>query len=174
MIDAVNAFLSSILRHLAPTEGPADPQPIRPIGGLDRVPADVYAWALTGVAILSIWVSVALATIFAPDFVSGSQQEHLPLVGWLDWIWGIVATSFVMLAAVQGIRAGVAKVAPWVVLAVGVAVTWAMVALITAFAPVFVTGTDPTRIPLAALGIPILGAFPTWFICTLVRAGFEQ
>lgn len=46
-------------------------------------------------------------------------------------------------------------------------------ALVSIYAPVFVTGTDPTRIPLAALGIPIVGIFVTWFVCTLVRSAFE-
>jgi hypothetical protein len=37
-------------------------------------------WALAGVAILAIWVGVLAASIFAPDFVSGSQHDHLALV----------------------------------------------------------------------------------------------
>ena len=130
-------------------------------------------WSLTGVAIFSIWAGVVLAGIFAPDFVSGSQHEHLQLVGWGDWIWGLVATSFVVLAATKGIRAATRSLTPWIALAVGVTVVWAGVALVSALAPVWVTGTDPTTIPSAALGAPILGTFLTWFICTLVKSSFE-
>jgi hypothetical protein len=37
-------------------------------------------------------------------------------------------------------------------------------------APVFVTGSDPTRIPLASLGAGILGVVGTWFVCLFVKA----
>jgi hypothetical protein len=37
-----------------------------------------------------------------------------------------------------------------------------------------ITGTDPTTIPYAAMGAPLLGVFLTWFVCTLVKSAFEQ
>jgi hypothetical protein len=132
------------------------------------------AWVLAGFAVASIWAGVLIASSYAPDFVSGSQHEHLKLVAGLDWIWGLVATSFVVLAALHGIRARVVDLVPWRALAAGVAVVWLLVALISIRAPVFVTGTDPTIIPFGALGIPIVGVFLTWFVCTLVRALFEE
>jgi hypothetical protein len=132
-----------------------------------------YAYAFTGLAIASIWVSVVLASIYAPDFVSGSQQEHLTLVGWVDWVWGAIATGFVVLAAIQGIRAATTSLAAWTSLGIGVALTWLGVCLVSVFAPVFITGSDPTRIPLAAMGTPILGVFVTWFVCTFVKAAFQ-
>jgi hypothetical protein len=128
----------------------------------------------TGVAMASIWVMVVLAGMVAPDFVSGSRQEHLALVGGGDWIWGLLATSFVVLAVQMGFRLRVANPTPWIALAVGVLLVWVGVLAITACGPVVVTGTDPTRIPFAAMGAPILGVFLTWFVCTLVKAGFEQ
>jgi len=94
-------------------------------------------------------------------------------MAWIDWIWGLVATSFVVIAAMKGIRASVASLTLWVTLGVGTAVIWAGVALVSVFAPTMVTGTDPTTLPLAAIGAPIVGCFLTWFICTLVKAGFE-
>jgi hypothetical protein len=72
------------------------------------------------------------------------------------------------------VRKKVVNLAPWVGLAVSVAIIWAAVAFISATAPVFVTGTDPTRIPMGALGIPIVGTFLTWCACTFVRSLFEQ
>lgn len=136
-------------------------------------PTSIYAYIGTGIAIASIWMGVVLASIYAPDFVSGPNQEHLPLVGWSDWLWGAVATGFVALAAVEGIRKRVWSVAPWMALGVGVGLVWLGVLLVTIFAPVFVTGTDPTRIPLAAMGVPIVGVFVTWFVCTFVKTAFE-
>jgi hypothetical protein len=49
------------------------------------------AWTAAGIA--GIWVAVALITIFAPDMVSGSEQEHLRVAAFVTWIWGLVATG---------------------------------------------------------------------------------
>jgi hypothetical protein len=95
-------------------------------------------------------------------------------VAGIDWIWGLVATSFVVLAAMQGARSRVVELAPWTALAIGTAATWVFVALVSVFSPVWVTGTDPTIIPGNALGVPILGVFLTWFLCTFVRSLFGQ
>lgn len=143
----------------------------QPVATKRTAPAAV--WTLIGVAVGSIWIGVVLAGAYAPDFVSGSQHEHLKVVGGMDWIFGLVATSFVVLAAMKGIRARAFGLAPWVVLAVGSAVVWTGVVLVSAFAPVWQTGTDPTIIPSSAMGAPILATFLIWFVCTLVRAEFE-
>lgn len=139
-----------------------------------REPVSSAAWAASGVAVGSIWLAVIMASIFAPDLVSGSQQEHLPLVAWVDWIWGVVATAFVVLAVLHGIRLGVASPMPWWALGIGTAAVWLGVLVVTLIGPVMVTGSDPTHVPIVAMGVPILGIFFTWFICTLVRAAFEQ
>ena len=141
--------------------------------GLTATPVPTMALVLAGLAVLVIWGGVVAASMFAPDFVSGSPHAHLALVAGIDWIWGLVATSFVVLAALQGIRLRVQALPPWVGLAASVAVVWIVVALVSVFAPVMVTGTDPTIIPLSALGIPILGTFLTWVTCTLTKTLFE-
>ena len=64
--------------------------------------SSAFAYAVAGLAIVSIWVSVVLASVFAPDLVSGSQQEHLPLVGLTAWLWGAIATGIVVLTALEG------------------------------------------------------------------------
>jgi len=143
-----------------------------PPSALSR-PASTYGYVGTGIAVVSIWASVVVSTIYAPDFVSGSQHEHLQLVGWVDWLWGALATGLVLLAALDGMRKRVTAGAPWMALGAGVSVVWLAVALVSVFAPVFVTGSDPTRIPLAALGVPIAGLLLTWSVCTFVRAVFE-
>jgi hypothetical protein len=135
------------------------------------VPA--VAWIATAIAIGSIWLAILVAGTYAPDFVSGSQHEHLALVGGGDWIWGLVATAFVVLAVLDGFRRHAVSTTPWWGLAIGIAITWAVVACVSVTAPVFVTGTDPTTIPLAAMGIPVVGVFVTWFVCTLVKTAFE-
>lgn len=144
-------------------------EPVRQRGRVSTV-----AWTASGIAVGSIWLAVVLASIYAPDLISGSQQEHLPLVGWLDWIWGTIATAFVVLAVLHGFRLGAAGPMSWWALGVGTAAVWLGVLVVTLLGPVMVTGSDPTHVPLVAMGVPILGIFFTWFICALVKAAFEQ
>ena len=142
--------------------------------GAARKPASALGWSMTGLAVLGIWAGVFLATLLAPDFVSGSQQEHLQLVQWTEWIWGLAATASVIAVARKGLRRGVETVGAWLVLGVGSAVIWLGVAAVTVLAPVMVTGSDPTRIPLAALGAPLAGLVLTHFLANLVRDEFED
>ncbi len=139
-----------------------------------RKSVPLAAWASAAAAVAGIWVAIAAAGAVAPDFVSGSQHEHLRLVGAGDWIWGLVATALVVLAVQDGIRRRVVDATPWIALAAGSVAVWAGVLFVTATGPVMVTGTDPTTIPYAAMTAPILGAFLTWFVCTLVRSAFDQ
>ena len=129
-----------------------------------------FAYAWSGIAIASIWISVVLASVWAPDFVSGSKQEHLPLVGLTAWLWGAIATGIVVLAALEGVRTRLPSQAAWMALGLGVGAVWLGVLLVSVFGPVFVTGSDPTRIPLASLGAGIIGVFGTWFVCLFVKA----
>jgi hypothetical protein len=144
-----------------------EPVPIKPSVSL-------VAWASAAAAVAGIWVMIVLAGAVAPDFVSGSQHEHLNLVAGGDWIWGLVATAFVVLAVQDGLRRRVTEPMPWLALAASVVAIWAGVLVISATGPTLVTGTDPTLLPYAAMGAPVLGVFLTWFACTVVRSAFEQ
>lgn len=121
------------------------------------------------VALGAIWVGVTLVSIFAPDFVSGSEQEHLPFPAFFTWIAGAVATRSVlneMLRRRQG------KIDPnyiWGGIAIGTAAIWLAVTLVSIFVPEMETGTDPTRIPIAALLAPIGGAIATAMVCSYAR-----
>ena len=145
---------------------PVPPEAARP---RDRA-STTFAYGLTGLALASIWISVILASAMAPDFVSGSQQEHLPLVAITAWLWGAIATGFVVLTALEGTRSGSFGRSAWVALGTGVSLVWLGVLLLSVLAPAFVTGSDPTRIPLASIGAGILGVFGTWFVCLFVKA----
>lgn len=106
----------------------------------------------------------------APDLVSGSEQEHLPLVGFTSWIWGLFATGFVLLAATAG-RA----MAPNAGLAYAAVVggAWIVAATLAILGPSFVTGTDPTSIPIAGLVAPIGALVATGYATVLVAATTE-
>lgn len=145
-------------------------QPTTPRGAT----AGTTAWVLVGIAIVSIWASVILMSGLAHDLVSGSQQEHLPLVAFTAWIWGAIASALVFLAALAGMRMPPATMGPWVGMAAGVVIIWAGVLVAALVAPDFVTGSDPTRIPLIALAAPIAGVFLTWFACAIFKTTLDR
>ncbi|HYN65942.1 MAG TPA: hypothetical protein VES93_03575 [Ornithinibacter sp.] len=115
-----------------------------------------------GIAVASIWVPTLLLSVFSPDMVTGSQQEHLPLGGLIAWLWAAAATGYVLMATHA--REASDDPSRWVGFELSVLTIWAVVALAGIFAPVLVTGTDPTRIPLAALVAPVAGLVATGFV----------
>jgi hypothetical protein len=110
-------------------------------------------WASTVGAVI---IAVVLISIFSPDLVTGSQQEHIPLVGLTAWLWGAVAVGY--LSFVRGGHLDVAQ-------ATVIAVLWLAIAATCIFGPELVTGSDPTRVPLAGLVAPVVGAVVTGFLC---------
>ncbi|MGA7282764.1 MAG: hypothetical protein WBZ40_13420 [Acidimicrobiia bacterium] len=111
-----------------------------------------YWWVIL---VSSVLLAVLFASVFSPDMGTGSAHEHLPLVGFIDWIWAAVAIGY--LAFVRRDRADMT-------LGISVTVLWLAVAVTSIAAPVFVTGTDPTQIPLAAMLAPVLGSIVTGFL----------
>jgi hypothetical protein len=107
------------------------------------------------VAVSSVVLSVLLAGIFAPDMVTGSNQEHLPMAGMIDWFWGLVAIGYLAFARRARVDAA---------FGISVAILWLAVALTSIAAPVMVTGSDPTQIPIAVLIAPVVGCLATGFI----------
>ncbi len=51
-------------------------------------------WMGFAVAIASIWFIVALASIFAPSMVTGSDPTTIPIAAFASPIAGVVATAF--------------------------------------------------------------------------------
>ena len=115
-----------------------------------------------GIAVASIWVPTLLLSVFAPDMVTGSQQEHLPLGGLIAWLWAAAATGYVLMATHA--REESDDPSRWLGFELSVLTIWVVVALAGIFAPELVTGTDPTRIPLAALVAPVAGLVATGFV----------
>ena len=124
--------------------------------------ADRLVGLAPGMAVASIWVPTLLLSVFAPDMVTGSQQEHLPLGGLLAWLWAAAATGYVLMATHA--REASDQPTRWLGFELSVLTIWSVVALAGIFAPGLVTGTDPTRIPLAALVAPIAGLVATGFV----------
>ena len=103
-------------------------------------------------ALISMWVSAAVMGIAAPDMISGSQHEHLPLALITVWLWAGAASAYAMMTPARGV------LARWTL---AVSALWFATALVAVSAPVLVTGSDPTRIPLAVIISPPVAAVLT-------------
>jgi hypothetical protein len=112
-------------------------------------------WTVAGIA--GIWVAVTLISFLAPDMVSGSEQQHLPVAAFGAWLWGLAATG----AFVWGmgkLRGDGARQPFWIGLAAVTAVLWLAATVLAIALPVVETGTDPTRIPVGAMVAPVAAA----------------
>jgi hypothetical protein len=128
-------------------------------------------WTTIGIG--AIWVAVLLISLFAPDLVSGSEQEHLPVAAITAWFWGGVGTVILLLA--MGRLRGRPSWQPiWVGLSVATVVIWTVTTILAITLPVLETGTDPTRVPVAAISAPIAAAMLTALagtVANVFRAG---
>ncbi len=118
----------------------------------------------TSTAVVTIWVTSAVASVLAPDLVSGSEHEHLPIALITVWVWAGLATAYAMMTPQRGSRAS------WTIAVAGV---WISTLLVMVLAPVMVTGTDPTEIPLAVLVAPPVAAAVTGLL-SLRQANLPQ
>jgi len=119
------------------------------------------SWMLwTAIGIGGIWVAVLLLSLLAPDLVSGSEQEHLPVAAFTAWFWGAVGTM-VLLWAMGRLRGSARSQPIWIGLSVVTLALWAVATILGITLPVFETGTDPTQIPVAALFAPAAAAMLT-------------
>ena len=59
------------------------------VGDAVERPGPVPGMAALGV----VWAAVVAISVLSPDLVSGSEQEHLPVVAFGTWIWGMVASG---------------------------------------------------------------------------------
>jgi hypothetical protein len=128
-------------------------------------------WTALGIG--GIWVAVLLISLFSPDLVSGSEHEHLPVAAITAWFWGGVGTLVLLLA--MGRLRGRPNWRPiWVGLSVATLVIWSAATILAITLPVIETGTDPTRVPVAAIVAPVAAAMLTALagtVASVFRAG---
>jgi hypothetical protein len=126
-----------------------------------RAAAADLSWMLwTAIGIGGIWVAVLLISLFAPDFVSGSEQQHLPMAAFTTWFWGAAGTM-VFLWAMGRLRGSALWRPTWVGLSVVTLALWGVATVLAVTLPVFETGSDPTRIPIAAFFAPVAATMLT-------------
>ena len=133
-----------------------------------EAPVETRSALLYGiVAIGAIWLSVVLLSIFSPDLVTGTMQDHFPIAMVVGLLAGLAATKSVVKAATHGI--GGPRL--WVFYDLIVGVIWLAVALVSIYVPVVVSGTDPTQLPIGAVVAPIAGAIATGAVSEIFVAG---
>ena len=110
------------------------------------------AWTAAGIA--GIWLAVVLISLLAPDMVTGSEQQHLPIAAFTSWLWGLIAT-IAFLWAMSRLRGSASRRPVWIGLTAATLLLWLVATVLCATLPVVETGTDPTRIPLGAIVPPI-------------------
>jgi hypothetical protein len=119
------------------------------------------SWMLwTAIGIGGIWIAVLLLSLLAPDMVTGSEQQHLPVAAFATWFWGGIGT-LVLLWAMGRLRGSARGQPIWVGLSVVTLGIWGLATILAITLPVMVTGSDPTRIPFAAIFAPVAAAMLT-------------
>lgn len=118
------------------------------------------------VAVVVIWLAVVLVSIFAPDMISGAQQDHVPIAALLTWIWGLIATRSLVTTLIAA-RARPERIRDARVLVSGIVVVWISATLFGIFGPETVTGSDPTHLPVSAIIAPIIAMVLTTTACQL-------
>jgi len=118
-------------------------------------------YLFAGIAVASIWIAVAIASIWSPDMITGSEHEHIPIAAFTDWLYAAIATGLVLMAFSR--RTLDAGRSLWTGFTIAIGGIWAVVALAGIFAPSMVTGADPTTIPIAAFAAPVAGVVATAF-----------
>jgi len=121
---------------------------------------------------VAIWVCVVAISILAPDLVTGSQQEHLPLAAFITWIWGLIGTIG-YLWGMSKLRGSAQRRTIWIGLTDAVVIMWGVAALLSALLPTWKTGSDPTSLPAWAIALP-LGAALLTVLASVIAGIFSQ
>lgn len=115
-------------------------------------------WTLGGLT--GIWVSVILISVFSPDMVSGSEQEHMKIAAFTAWLWGLIATA-AFVRSMGKLRGNANRAPIWVGYGAGTLMIWAIATVLSLTLPVMITGSDPTRMPFGAMFTPLAAAVLT-------------
>ena len=124
----------------------------------DMADGSWMAWTAAGIA--GVWVAVVLISIFAPDMVSGSEQEHLPLPAMTTWVWGLITTG-AFLWTMGKLRGNASRRPIWIGLTITTLAVWVVATILSITLPVFETGSDPTQLPVGAMITPMAASMLT-------------
>jgi hypothetical protein len=116
--------------------------------------ADGSWMASTAAGVAGIWVAVALISIFAPDMVTGSEHQRLPVAALGSWFWGLIATG-AFLWGMGRLRGNAVRRPIWIGLTAATLALWLVATIAGIALPVVETGSDPTRLPVGAMIAPV-------------------
>jgi hypothetical protein len=105
--------------------------------------------------------------IWSPDLVTGSAQEHIPLIAISVWVWALLATGLIVMA--PALARGDNR-RTWAIYAGVVSAVWIAAAIVSIAVPPMVTGSDPTTIPIAGLISPLVAMAATAYATVAVVA----
>jgi hypothetical protein len=146
--------------------------------GVDLAPPELegtgmeFRYLFAGIAVASIWLAIAAASIWSPDLISGTGEEHVPLAAILDWFYATLATGLVLMAF--GRRSPGASRSLWLGFTLAIGGIWFVVAVASILAPSIVTDTDATTVPIAALASPLAGVIATAFVSVFVAGSAAE
>jgi hypothetical protein len=112
----------------------------------------------------AVWAAVIVISLYSPDSVSGIPQEHVPIAAVLTWVWGLMASRS-MITTLVAQRDHPERQPEVRLLVGGVAMLWFLATILAVFGPEIVSGTDPTRVPIAAILAPIAAMVLTKMAC---------
>jgi len=124
-----------------------------------------------GLSVAAIWLATLAASIWSPDMITGSEHEHFGMAAVTDWLYAAIATGLVLLTFSRRTRGATHSL--WVGFTIAIAGIWAAVALASIYSPTFVTGTDPTTIPIGVFVAPVAGMIATAFASVFAAGGGE-
>ena len=128
------------------------------------------SWTLVGV--VAIWLCVGAISLLSPDLISGSEQEHLPLAGFITWIWGLVGTIGYLWGMTK-LRGSAERKRLWSGLTLAIVIIWGIAAVFGVSSPTWETGSDPTSVPAWALVLPLAAALVT-VLASVIAGIFSQ
>jgi hypothetical protein len=146
----------------------------RPVSGAPVTvgpPGAERRFLFAGLSVAAIWVATLAAAIWSPDMITGSMHERLAMAAMVDWFYAAIATGLVLMAFGRRTRGATRSL--WAGFTLAVASIWGVVALASIYAPTFVTGTDPTTVPIAVLVAPVAGMTATAFASVFAAGGGE-
>jgi len=73
------------------------------------------------------------------------------------WFWGLAATG-AFFWGMGRLRGNAVRQPFWIGLAVATTVIWGVATVLSIALPVYVTGSDPTRLPIGAMVSPVAAA----------------
>ncbi|HEY8525389.1 MAG TPA: hypothetical protein VIL48_10520 [Acidimicrobiales bacterium] len=126
--------------------------------------ASWMAWTAGGLG--AVWVAVALTSALAPDMVTGSEQQHMPVAAFGTWLWGLAATA-VFLWSMGRLRGSAERRPVWTGTAAATAAVWLAATVVSVATPVVETGSDPTRLPVGAMVAPVAALVLTFLVGTV-------